>query len=547
MSKKVILILVCFLILVSGIGIASAETLIGTLGEAGYNSTNWTMPNTGNQADSITKLYARNIQYSTGTTTLTLFQNGVGTADSGAPSGVAVPFVANLDSVGGEQIGYGTLGYQRVFTTGGVELPGSMWIYFQEYDPGSNTGSHNLFLNYSLSQFRNYTFESIGDSSSPEPDGGLVFAHTGGTTGTKLAAGDYLQLKDVSSTVSYSATKPLGIGIEGVITKTEGVSQAFVFSATGQTLASEYTVSANPLNFSVSAEQIKIGIYTSSGWYNSSVLFSSGITPTPTVTPTTAPTIAPGYVRTYVETIDGTSGYTIHGSNIFLYDVEGSVWSNSSSDSNGEHYIDTLPYHTINAYATYTVFADHYSNAEALGLPTGYYGDFHYKLSMFPPAFDPGEGNVNLYVSTFDADTYDIVREASVQIRLPTGAVQGGNTGQSGTEIFVVPNNTVINIAASKTGYVGSNTVVSSGTGTTASAAVYLRRMTVTTVPTGTIPPGGVTVPPTQDPNDPALHGGDTNPKAQEMMNWIAMHGMDIVQLCFLVTILGLLGIKLGK
>ena len=71
-------------------------------------------------------------------------------------------------------------------------------------------------------------------------------------------------------------------------------------------------------------------------------------------------------------------------------------------------------------------------------------------------------------------------------------------------------------------------------------------RLVVTTVPTAPTGPGGTT-PVHVDPNDPSFHGGDTSMKAQEMMNWIAMNGMTLVQLCFLVTVFALLGVKLGK
>jgi hypothetical protein len=74
-----------------------------------------------------------------------------------------------------------------------------------------------------------------------------------------------------------------------------------------------------------------------------------------------------------------------------------------------------------------------------------------------------------------------------------------------------------------------------------------LSKLTVTPTITATPLPGEVTPRPTTDPNDPSLHGGDTSLKAQEMMNWLAMNGMDLVQLCFLVTVLALLGVKFGK
>ena len=535
MKKQVIILVLVLLVLSGGIGIVSAETLAGSLGDSGYNTTGYTVVQTGGQVSPLTKLHVKNIQYSTGTITLTLFQSGVvSSVDAGAPAGVGIPFTAHLTTAGGTQLGDGTIGYQRVFNTVGTELPGSMWIYFNNWSTGGNTGTQTIYLNYSQNAFYNYSFQQESGSDSAVPNGGMVFKQDAGTA---LASGDYLQLKDISSTAAYTASKPSGIGITGNITKTLGSSQAFVFSATGTILTSQSTVSTSPLNFSVSAEQIKIGIFTSNAvWYNTSVLFSPGITPTPTVTPTPAPTIAPGYVRTTVQTIDGTTGNEIHGSNIFLYDVEGSTWSNSTSDGDGSHYIDTLPYHTINAYATFTVFADHYSDAEALGLPTGYYGGITYSLSMFPPALSPGEGNVNLYVTVQDADTYDIIRDASVQVRLPTGAVQGGNTGSSGTEIFVVPNSTVINIAATKSGYVGSNTVINSGAGTTASATVYLHKAVVTTTPTSTIPAGGITPVITVDSRS-------ASEKDNAMMDKVRDAGPTLIDLAIAATIIGLLGL----
>lgn len=542
--KKVILILMIALIAL--VSCVNAETLSGTLGEIGINSTYYTTPTGSGGYVAFNTLEITDIQYSSGTTAIILFNGVKNVYAAGAAIGKSVPMI--LTGAGNVTIGTGYIGYQRAYDSGGTEQPGYTYLQFTTYDPGALTGSLTAKIWCNETELGLTGYGGAINGYAP-PSGLFGF----GQQPTTVSPGQYLVNKDISTLNEYSASNAGG-WITGYINKVSGEttypSQAFLFNENGTILSSQSTSTPIQFNFTLVQQPIKLGILTPNFvWYNTSILFSSLIptpTVTPTATPTTAPTIAPGYVRTYVETIDGTSGYTIHGSNIFLYDVEGSVWSNSSSDSNGEHYIDTLPYHTVNAYATYTVFADHYSNAESLGLPTGYYGDFHYKLSMFPPAFDPGEGNVNLYVSTFDADTYDIVREASVQIRLPTGAVQGGNTGQSGTEIFVVPNNTVINIAASKAGYVGSNTVVSSGTGTTASAAVYLRRMTVTTVPTNTIPPGGVTTAVTVNPHDPSITG-NTNASAQDMMNWLAANGMQLVQLCFLITILGLLGIKLGK
>jgi len=269
--------------------------------------------------------------------------------------------------------------------------------------------------------------------------------------------------------------------------------------------------------------------------------------------------ISIGYVRSTFVTIDGVSYATIHGTNIMLYDVENGSWSNSTSDADGIFYIDILPYHTINAYATFTIFANHYADASIIGAVTGNSGLDH-PIYMFPPGLPPGPGNINLYIPVVDADTTYAIGSVGVQVELPSGAITGDITGPGGdAAVFVVPNNTIIKARASKTGYGPVTELFNSGEVTPKTKTLSMYRLVVTPVPTatpgpggGTIGPGGTpgpggTTPVYVDPNDPSLHGGDTSLKAQEMMNWIAMNGMSLVQLCFLVTIMALLGVKLGK
>ena len=540
--------MVCFLVVLSGIGIVNAETLTGTIGSSGTQSVNYSVVTGGSVSSALPNLYFNDIQNSGGTTALIFYPYTPSDAitsftfDAGAPTGATTPIGV---AYGSQIIANGTIGYARVFNGTGTELYAYLYIVFDSWDVTGLTGDLELVTTFNRSALWNPRTGSVGGNP---PSGSPTFYYSVSYHGL---SGYHIHNKNSGLIHEYSATKPSGIGITGQVVKTvDGIpwsSKIFITDEDFTILSSEGAYSTTNYNFSTYENQIYISCLSpESVWFNTSLLFGVTPTPTPTATPTTAPTIAPGYVRTSVETIDGTTGNTIHGSNIFLYDVEGSTWSNSSSDGDGIHYIDTLPYHTINAYATFTAFAGEYTDASALGLPTGYYGGFTYYLSMFPPALSPGEGNVNLYVTVLDADTYDIIRDASVQVRLPTGAVQGGSTGTSGTEIFVVPNSTVINIAAAKAGYVGSNTVINSGIGTTASATVYMHKAVITTTPTSTIPAGGVTPAVTADPNDPSITGS-TNAKGQEMLNWLAMNGMDLVQLCFLVTVLALLGIKFGK
>lgn len=549
-TKKIILILVCFLIVLSGIGIVTAETLTGTLADSNYTQSIYSITGGSGTNTALNSLTVNNIEYSTGLFSLVLWPATKGSFDGDAPPGSTIQFTAHLEN--GTQIGAGTLGYQRLWS-GTTEQPGYVWAQFTSWNNEGLTGDKRVNFNFTPGSGSIYNASFYGENGFLPTTGQIGFGLGGGVVNKKF--GQYYMTRTSDFSNSYSVTKSSSTTalITGTITKGEGSgSRVYVINAeNNQTITNEYTVNTNTFNFTAPVHSIRISLYDSfMAWHNSSALFSNGTIPaptvTPTVTPTGVPTIAPGYVRTTVKTIDGTSGNEIHGSNIFLKDVEGDIWSNSTSDGDGSHYIDTLPYHTINAYGTFTVFADHYSDASALGLPTGYYGGFTYYLSMFPPAMDPGDGNVNLYVSTREADTYNIIRDASVTVSIAGSSTQGGNTGSTGTETFVVPNQTVINIAASKPGYIGSNTVINSGTGTSASATVYLTAQTVTPTVTRTVAPGEITVRPTVDPHDPSITGS-TNAKGQEIMNWLAMNGMDLVQLCFMVTVLALLGVKLGK
>lgn len=543
--KKVI-ILVCFLIVLSGIGIVSAETLTGTLADSNYTQSTYTITGSGtsNAVDSLT---VNNIEYSTGLFSLVLWPTTKGSFDADAPAGSTIQFTAHLEN--GTQIGAGTFGYQRLWE-GSTEVPGYLWAQFSSWNNEGLTGDKRVNFNFTPGSGFTYNASFNGEPGFLSSTGQIGFGQGGGAVNKRF--GQYYLTRTSDFSNSYSVTKDSEFTayITGTITKgPNSGSRAYIINAeTNQTITNELTVNTNTYNFTAPVHSIRIALYDSFlSWHNSSALFTNGTIPaTPTVTPTGVPTIAPGYIRTTVKTIEGTTGNEIHGSNIFLKDVETGTWSNSTSDGDGSHYIDTLPYHTINAYATFTAFEDHYSDAQALALPTGYYGGFTYYLSMYPVGLDPGAGNVNLFVTATEADPpYDIIRSASVTVSYGT-STQGGNTGTTGTEVFVVPNQTVCTVTASKAGYYGANTIVNSGTGTSATATVLLSKMTVTTVPTSTIPPGGVTPVITADPNDPDITG-NTNAKGQEMMNWLAMNGMDLVQLCFLVTVLGLLGIRLGK
>ena len=105
----------------------------------------------------------------------------------------------------------------------------------------------------------------------------------------------------------------------------------------------------------------------------------------------------------------------------------------------------------------------------------------------------------------------------------------------------VVTNATNYQITGSKSGYLSKTININSGEGPSKTVVVELSKATVTTVPTSTIPPGGVTPAVTPDPAGAPGDAGYSNAKGQEIMDYLASHGMELVSICFVVTILGLL------
>lgn len=316
-------------------------------------------------------------------------------------------------------------------------------------------------------------------------------------------------------------------------------SQGFIFDAAGNVLASESVLSNASFYFTTNATQIKIGMFDSAGVFtNSSLLFLSGIS-TPTVTPTPAPTIAPGYIRTEIITMDIYNN-VVTGSNIDIRDNEASVWINSTNDADGLSYIDTLPYHTLDVYGSYTQIANQYQSHNLIGISTGYDGGIRFWLVLYPYNAEIGVGDTDLYVTVLGNPGLVPISNALVRIDIPNNASLVGYTSGSGVQRFTVPNNTVLHVTGSKSGYQSQTTVMNSGSGTTAFANIVLDRLTVTTAPTSTIPPGGVTIAIPVDTRD-------NRAKGESAIKILYDNGESIVMICVLVTILGLLGIKLGK
>ena len=550
--KKHILVIALLALVSLMISPVMAETLTGTLGGSNISQTTW---NNGQSSPvhsiNYSALYIVNIQYVPYTFSVISFDN-VGAylvgVDANAPQYASTNFVGKLNNSAGPIVVTGTIGYARSFLPDNTETLGYQWAVFNhDWNVSGLTGNQYVYLEYDREAVYNMT-HACGSGGSMS-NGDIAFVTVGSTDAVR---GNYLRNIDESTYVSYTFEKPSGLGITGSTNKNVGgilyTNKVYIFNGTSETIiTSDAALNQLPLSLNTEKAQIRLGVFTVSGtWYNSSVLFAPAApTVTPTVTPTPTTTIPAGYVRNNLYVWDQNDAQ-ISGADVDVLDVEAGTWTNTTADADGWITIDTLPYHTVNVYAHYPT-SNIYLPNEILGLETGYYGGHNWVIVLYPYTTTPA-GFVTLYINTRDYDSKAVLVGVGLQIEdLTTHSVYSYNTGTMDSIWTIVTNATDHRITGSKSGYLSKTIVINSGEASSKTVVVELSKATVTPVPTSTIPPGGVTPVITQDPNDPALHGGDTTMKAQEMMNWLATNGMSLVQLCFLVTILALLGVRLGK
>ena len=370
----------------------------------------------------------------------------------------------------------------------------------------------------------------------------------------------YFDIPRVGDTLYWTISPACGVQTEKrYIVRNPGLdsfnTEEHIFASSGSMLlTSDYNLS-KPLVIRFSASQpsgVNNGMQTP--WtfdYNSCDSFTFYVNqtaravPVPSPTPTPEPTPIPGDVRSYFITIDAATQATIYDTNIMLFDTYRGTWTNYTSDADGMGYIDTLPYTPINAYATYTEFPDTYVDAQLLGVSAGNSG-LDYRISMYPFQSAPA-GYVTLYVTTMALQGGTI---ANAQITAIWNNIQhAGNSGSYGTAIFPVPNNTQVSLTARYQGYLDGTKVINVGAGPTYSTTVYLNSLAYTATPTSTPGPHGtITTSPYGTPGPMGtMPSGYTNNQGQRMLDFLATNGMGLVELCFMVTVLALLGVKLGK
>lgn len=278
-----------------------------------------------------------------------------------------------------------------------------------------------------------------------------------------------------------------------------------------------------------------------SDWENKSsyVSISGNATPNNCNLPVTA-----GYVRTYAQCMDSISLGVVSGCNIQLKDMEGGAWSNGTNLANGYWYIDSYPAHHINGYAD----ATGYTATSNLNYPAGVPAPMGLLLI---PGYVPAapSGSVYVFAKVSDAYTLYPIDKANVQVAGSGVNSSSQATNAAGLAIFTVPNNTAMTFTAYKQGWISKSKTITTSPFGPDTAIIELERSTTTVTPTQTAGPGG-TVAPTQDPYlnpDGSYPDGYSNMQGQNMLNWLAANGMSLIQLCFMVTVMALLGVKFGK
>ncbi|MBE3136061.1 MAG: hypothetical protein IMZ43_01490 [Thermoplasmata archaeon] len=319
-----------------------------------------------------------------------------------------------------------------------------------------------------------------------------------------------------------------------------------IYNATTNILIYQSAITSSTANenFVILGRNYYISQYVSavSTFTNTSTLFGAPAIPTVTPTPTT--TIPAGYIVTYFRTFDPLGNSDIHGTNISLYDVEAATWTNYTSDPDGRGEIYTLPYHTVNAYGHYPV-AGVYNDAVLTAQATGYTGGKLYYLDMYPFTPAPAAGYTELYISIRNRDDKSPITDAPIGITtILTGAYYVTNSGTSGTDVSIFPNNTALKILVTKSGYMSATIYTNTGPSDKKYVTVDMIRAVVTPTVTQTVIPGEITVRSTYGPGcDPAAFDAAicSQGKDSDMMNQVRDAGPGLIGLAIIATILGLI------
>ena len=241
-----------------------------------------------------------------------------------------------------------------------------------------------------------------------------------------------------------------------------------------------------------------------------------------------------GYGRILIRAIDWISNDQVSGADINIKNLGTDIWSNETTVTGRREFYAPI--------GTRLFIEGYKSGYDRANIPMYQIQGLmdSQTVSMFPT----GSGsktiaNTTLFVSTFDAETYDLRRGVTVTVR-NDGQVKV--TDNSGTVSFTVLNGTAYTVRAG----CSANDCVSqikteTITGSAYTMQFYLDSLYATTIPT--VAPGHTAVPTAA----PTLDVRTNEQKGEGMVKMLYDNGESIVMLCILMTIFGLLGIKFGK
>jgi hypothetical protein len=292
MKKINFITVLVLLILISGIGFASAEILTGELGSDAWNSTNFVSTTQNTQSCYFKTLWFNDIQNVGAPISYIYFETiSLWTLDSGAPGTATTPVIfrqsngtwnsqGNPKQTDGDIIGYGTIGYVRLYNTATPpieQLNGYVYIIFNSFNVTGLSGDTSVYLDYNRNALYNITGYQTGTQSAPVGTG--MFMDLTGS-----AYGSHTFNKQSTVHAVYEVEKPAGLGISGWVNKTNGIGgiffyncQVFIADLNYKTIASEGTLSPDKFTFTTNATQIRICLLDALGsWVNSSLLFAAG-------------------------------------------------------------------------------------------------------------------------------------------------------------------------------------------------------------------------------------------------------------------------------
>lgn len=308
---NLILVLVLLIMVIGETGIVSGENVNGTLGTGGaWNSTNYEISVGSDSPNDEAFNFIRfiDIEKTVGLKSLIMFDsngdllrfplspnredvyqdtNAAITAITSVifreatnatlyPNNTQTPVCTNE-----RIIGTGQVGYVRLFN-GAIppveQKNGYFYVQVDSWNLSSYNGTHYVYLDYNRKSLYNVSYKSASGGAGGNPSSG--FGHF--SSGASHNGDQYTQNIESSAYAVYDLNKPAGLGIFGIVNKTNGVggtifysSRVFVSDINHKTISSEEIVNPNPFYVNTNTSQIYLGILSPTGiWYNSSLLFT---------------------------------------------------------------------------------------------------------------------------------------------------------------------------------------------------------------------------------------------------------------------------------